>query len=102
MFKVKVELEIVVILTDSLSTPQKFRSDRDDEQFRNLKREMATLTARSVTVLQWIPARVGIPVNERADRMAKGRQQPTTDQQRQFLQRSKDCCETGSSLSGLP
>ena len=43
------ELENVVILTDSLSTLQMLRSDRNDEQFRNLKRAM--LTARNITVI---------------------------------------------------
>ena len=60
-----------MFLIDSLSTLQKLKYDRDDEQFRNLKRELAMLTARSRTVLQWMPARVGLLVNEQADQMAK-------------------------------
>ena len=73
------ELDNVVLLTDSMSTLQALRSDRDDGQTRAPKRELAMLTASSRTVLQWIPARVGTPGDERADQMAKaGRSQPQT------------------------
>jgi len=71
----------IVLLTDSLSALQALRAPSADQLTENLKVNLSLLQQSRRTVLQWIPAHVGIPGNEKADQLAKEgsrMQQPNT------------------------
>jgi len=61
----------IALLTDSLSALQALSSGSTDEGTRLLQENIRVLSQHSNVVLQWIPAHVGIPGNEAADRLAK-------------------------------
>ena len=64
-------LEGVVIFTDSMSALQAFDSDDPDHTIQDLQSALATLTETITTMLQWVPAHVGLSGNEKANRLDK-------------------------------
>ena len=61
----------VVLLTDSLSALQALSAGQADASFRQLRENIGILSQHCNVALQWIPAHVGIPGNESADRLAR-------------------------------
>ena len=61
----------IAIFTDSLSTLQALNSADPDQMIQGLHSSLAKLTAQFPVSLQWVPARVGLTGNEKADRLAK-------------------------------
>ncbi|XP_070195246.1 uncharacterized protein [Littorina saxatilis] len=79
-----------------MSTLQALESTDPDPLIQTLKASLNTLTVRTATTLQWVPAHVGLPGNEQADRLAKeGSRQltqpsnPATYEETKTLVRSK-------------
>ena len=69
----------IPIFTDSLSTLQALNSADPDQMTQGLHFSLAKLTAQFTVSLQWVPAHVGLTLNEKADRLAKiGSQAPQT------------------------
>ena len=61
----------IVFLTDSMSAIQALNSRTDDPSIYSLLSSVNRLSQKASTVIQWIPAHVGLPGNERADQLAK-------------------------------
>ncbi|XP_064646759.1 uncharacterized protein LOC135499744 [Lineus longissimus] len=61
----------LVLLTDSLSALQALMAATSDQLTENLLKNLSSLLQDRRVVLQWIPAHVGVPGNERADQLAK-------------------------------
>ncbi|XP_064622569.1 ribonuclease H-like [Lineus longissimus] len=61
----------LVLLTDSLSALQALMAATSDQLTENLLKNLSSLLQDRRVVLQWIPAHVGVPGNERADQFAK-------------------------------
>ena len=61
----------IVILTDSLSALQALSSGSTESSLKQLQDNSRILSQKNNVVFQWIPAHVGIPGNEAADKLAK-------------------------------
>ena len=61
----------IVILTDSLSALQALSSGSTESSLKQLQDNSRILSQKNIVVFQWIPAHVGIPGNEVADKLAK-------------------------------
>ena len=61
----------IVFFTDSMSTLHSLQSGSVDPALLELQRSLFTLSHKGSVTLQWIPAHVGLPGNERADQLAK-------------------------------
>ena len=66
-----IDVEHIVFFTDSMSTLQALVSKTDDSSICNLLSSIHRISQKASITLQWIPAHVGLPGNERADRLAK-------------------------------
>ena len=61
----------IVFFTDSMSTLHSLQSGSVDPALLELQQSLFTLSRKGSVTLQWIPAHVGLPGNERADQLAK-------------------------------
>ena len=88
-----------VILTDSKAALQSLISNTPDQPTHQLLKDLQLLPHECIVVLLWITAHCGIPVNERADRLAKSgskQLQPmstSTYQEAKTLLRNRQKCQ---------
>ncbi|XP_076470874.1 uncharacterized protein LOC143300828 [Babylonia areolata] len=60
-----------VFLTDCRAVLQSLQTRMEDKTLRDIQSEIQALSARTTTVLQWIPSHRGITGNEEADKLSK-------------------------------